>query len=76
MRTAAVKSLRRHGYAQGLLANDLYGEFSPRRTPSKKSEEFKKQFLLGELLFLGGSKSSPQPQSRSLAHRKPGVKNG
>jgi hypothetical protein len=34
------------------------GRISPPSSPSKKSEEFKKQFLLGELLFLGGSNSS------------------
>jgi hypothetical protein len=34
------------------------GRISPPRAPRKKSEECKKQFLLGELLFLGGSNSS------------------
>ena len=38
--------------------NPAIWRISPRSSPSKKSEEFKKQFLLGELLFLGGSKSS------------------
>ena len=38
--------------------NPAIGRISPPRAPSKKSEECKKQFLLGELLFLGGSNSS------------------
>ena len=34
----------------------LHRENFTAKTPSEKSEEFKKKFFLGELLFLGGSK--------------------
>jgi len=44
--------------AKGLEAPFSIGRISPPSSPSKKSEECKKQFLLGELLFLGGSNSS------------------
>ncbi len=36
-----------------------YGRIFTAKTPSKASEEFKKQFLIGELLFLVGSKIFP-----------------
>ena len=44
---------------KGLEAPFSIGRIFTAKTPSKKSEEFKKQFLLGELLFLGGSKNLP-----------------